>query len=888
MKPGFALSLSDERIDLLARTPEGWAHLGAADPASGDLPTQMAALRAIAGARAPEGVQTKLILPASQVLYAEIAAPGPDDASRRAQIAAALEGCTPYRVEELVFDWSGKGPLLKVAVVARMTLDEAEGFAEEFDFAPLSFVTVPGEDQFAGEPFFGATKRQASHMPKGARLDRDREPMRFGAPPLGVPAVDVPAVDGSAQPAAEETAPATADTASPDDDTASAPPLPATEMVAEGASDAKAVEPDSADREKPQGDEAPFAEIPDDGDIFPVGDDDWIATEPTTSEPVEPDGASELKDSAESLPKGVDPVPGFTSHRSAGVAGADGSRIENIASRIQMAAAGTAPRATRAVPGPARPLQPPAPMRAPAPALSREDAIAAGSTLTRGLDRVRAPAGMAELETRQRQARRRMRHATAVAAALFVAIVGLWWWYFETQPVQPTASAPVASAPEAPTEDLATQQPAEPGPPPASEAQAADEPPAQVPASEAPTAQDPASAALEPLPAKPGELAPQPPVLSPVLASKPTPDAAEGRPAAGSERAVTAPAAAALDQAATEGQDPAPAAQPLPTAFESLRRFDSAGNVIPTAEGVRMAEGFTLYAGRPNNAPPQRPEAIEALAAALAPTLPDAASLSDAAPAPETPATTDPASPEADAGPQPAELTSATKRPVARPASIVPPAEPGAPSAAPVTEQGTEAASPEDEATAAPEPDPRTAGTRPVGRPAAIEAAAAEAATEPVQSDAVQTASRYAVATSPRPSARPEKLTRGVDNSAVEAALAAALADASAAVETAPNVAPDEIDEPEPESAAPDIPTKANVAKQATIANAINLGELSLIGIFGPASKRHALVRTSKGKILNVAIGDKLDGGKVSAIGDGQLSYTKGGKTYVLKMTDKS
>jgi len=31
-------------------------------------------------------------------------------------------------------------------------------------------------------------------------------------------------------------------------------------------------------------------------------------------------------------------------------------------------------------------------------------------------------------------------------------------------------------------------------------------------------------------------------------------------------------------------------------------------------------------------------------------------------------------------------------------------------------------------------------------------------------------------------------------------------------------------------------------------------------------------------------VGDRFDGGKVAAIGDGQLTYVKNGKTIVLKM----
>ena len=48
------------------------------------------------------------------------------DVTDEQQIAEALEGRTPYPVEDLVFDWSGKGATVKVAVVARETLNEAE------------------------------------------------------------------------------------------------------------------------------------------------------------------------------------------------------------------------------------------------------------------------------------------------------------------------------------------------------------------------------------------------------------------------------------------------------------------------------------------------------------------------------------------------------------------------------------------------------------------------------------------------------------------------------------------------------------------------------------------------------------------------------------------
>ncbi|MGB5870741.1 MAG: hypothetical protein WBH04_11120 [Albidovulum sp.] len=86
----------------------------------------------------------------------------------------------------------------------------------------------------------------------------------------------------------------------------------------------------------------------------------------------------------------------------------------------------------------------------------------------------------------------------------------------------------------------------------------------------------------------------------------------------------------------------------------------------------------------------------------------------------------------------------------------------------------------------------------------------------------------------------------------------------------------------------PNIPTTRTVTKNATIANAIDLGKINLIGIYGASSSRRALVRMPNGRYVKVKLGDRLDGGKVAAIGDNQLSYVKNGKTFVLKLLNKA
>ena len=57
------------------------------------------------------GLTSKLLIPNSQILYTRVSAPGPDEDSRRAQIRTALEGRTPYDVDDLVFDFVDTGEL---------------------------------------------------------------------------------------------------------------------------------------------------------------------------------------------------------------------------------------------------------------------------------------------------------------------------------------------------------------------------------------------------------------------------------------------------------------------------------------------------------------------------------------------------------------------------------------------------------------------------------------------------------------------------------------------------------------------------------------------------------------------------------------------------------
>ncbi|MEL6684641.1 MAG: hypothetical protein AAFQ00_05075, partial [Pseudomonadota bacterium] len=81
-------------------------------------------------------------------------------------------------------------------------------------------------------------------------------------------------------------------------------------------------------------------------------------------------------------------------------------------------------------------------------------------------------------------------------------------------------------------------------------------------------------------------------------------------------------------------------------------------------------------------------------------------------------------------------------------------------------------------------------------------------------------------------------------------------------------------------------PVPGGVARAATQEDAIRLREINLIGVYGRANARRALVRLSNGRYVRVEVGSALDGGQVTAIGDGALNYVKRGRTYALEVPE--
>ncbi|MFD1481330.1 hypothetical protein [Paracoccus nototheniae] len=181
------MSFTQEAVKLECRDGPEWQPLGQARFAGGDLASQLNALRKEAGGRAGE-LDTVLVIPDDQILYTVLTVPFGSDTA--ATIARALEAASPYRADELAFDWcpaaNGDIETLRVAAVARRTLDEAEEFARAQGFRPSGFQARPGDERFDGQPDFGPTRL--------AQEQFDRRP--FSAPDLLQARITAPVIEG--------------------------------------------------------------------------------------------------------------------------------------------------------------------------------------------------------------------------------------------------------------------------------------------------------------------------------------------------------------------------------------------------------------------------------------------------------------------------------------------------------------------------------------------------------------------------------------------------------------------------------------------------------------------------------------------------------------------
>lgn len=984
MKPTFALDLTRESIGLLHRTPKGWLPLGEVAFDAPDLSEALDYLRKTALGLSPMGVATKVVLPNSQILYTEVHAPGPSRDEKRKQILTALEGRTPYPVEDLVIDWSGKGAAVKVAVVARETLAEAEAFATQHRLNPVSFVAIPEDGHFVGEPWFGPSEAAATILAKGETVDRDRDAIvvlqrelpvpekSVAEEPAGMPALELSeqlAADVEPEPAPELTAepdtvpasddadeplpgleeafnadilPAVPDTPAPeqfapeDDETGEdlLPSDPTAEIEPEPASsDPVAAAPSGpTPRAAAEVEEAPFAHVTD-TTAFPEAEDDLP--------PVKPDTAADLDDDLPpALPAAA--MVAFASRRSVGTGGADagprsvepavrafGKPVEDLPAipRPTLAAAKALP-AGPSRSGPAKGLGGivtaptlPGTRKVKGKGLPSSDVPRPPGLAAAGAKTLVKAGGTFGARTPQRGRPRYLGMILTALLLVFLALVAAWSSFYLAQGDQPAEGSAVADAgsdtvPGVDDEMLADMQDPEGMTGPLPEAEGAGLPQADALATE-PAAPDVNLATEDPVdppaPDAVAETIPQP-IPEPAPLTEVTTDLVAAQPLAEDQDEIflaamdaPPPALDALALPVPEAvADAAPEAPAPPPPFGTVYQFDTNGLLKPTPDGILSPDGVFLVAGKPPLLPPARSDvataAAQAAAAVSAPPAPTAAtapagdpSLAAVLPPVAGADATDPAlltPPVDEAAPVPSDPAMAGFRPRPRPDAVTP--------------------GPDDDAALATGDATEFAGLRPLPRPASVLAAAsssrpaetltddtlttdlgAQGASLTAQRDAAlaaasaeQAANPSIIAISRRPAARPRDLSR-----AVEAAVAAAVREPApeevAAAAPAPDLKPeeqDELDEPDTASAAPKIPTKASVAKQATFVNAINLSKTNLIGVYGSQSKRYALIRQSNGRYKKVRVGDKIEGGTVQAITENEVRYQKGGKLIALKM----
>ena len=828
MKPDFALSLTFEGITLLHRAAGGWRRVGSVSPNSADLREELAALRAKGLLLRPEGVTTKVILPNDQIRYMSVETGDAEGEALLDIVRPELEQATPYGLDELAFDISPDGATTHLAAVALDTLEEAESFAAEHGFGPVSFVAVPGEEPFLGEPFFGPAQDAATYL-DGAEV----EPDGIAVVVIGEAEIPEPPQVETPEPAPEPQPEAEPEPESPPDPTESADTnAPSGAFVSRRGKMAESAPP------SPDGDDASEAEAAPRND--PPAD--------TAEEAPEPTQAGNLSVTAPVLD-----VPDLPQ---------DMWPDEHPDEAAPPAAFGAFLSRRKKTAKPAKPARSAKPAKAvtitlPDRQVPRDEA----ARMTVFGARNRGEAGGTP--------RRLGVILTAGLLVLFAAIAA-WASLMLDDGVTglfraDEAETTVASVPDIQPPALQDSRPETPAAPTGSVTALAQRPgadaatPAPVPSEQpsAPALTDTDAAVLDALrtpeetPADeplPEELADEPEpeegtdtALLEDGAPEPETDAETDAPLADTpetdvaryaatgiwpsapeapevppvvslddlfvasiDRTDLAQDAVALPPAQSYDTDQSPEILSSPVAPGTEFALDERGLVTPSAEGTLNPDGILVYQGPPPARPAAFPQRDE----------------------PEI---------EADTA---ARARLAGFRPRTRPGDLVERAE-----------RSQLGGLTRDE----------LAGLRPRLRP--------ESEQEQAQPTVAAPPTDQAVARSVRPDARPDGFDQVVARAVEE-----------------------EQDEPEPEAPArtatvqPSLPSSASVARQATMDNAINLRQVNLIGVYGTPSNRRALVRLPSGRYKKVKVGDSVDGGRVVAIGDSELRYQKGGRNHTLSI----
>lgn len=925
-----------------------WRHLGSVDFDEPGFREDLARLRAmVSGQDEATALPVILIIPDDQILYTTLSVPPAGDRERA--VATALDGLTPYAIEDLAFDWrAGQGDSVRVAAVARQTLIEARDFASQYGFAGEGYRADPEQGNFPGEPvfIFEAAPRARPVIDPGsasvtasALLIEDEEPVPAERADE-VPAEAALATDTDQGPAATGIAGADDITLPPD------AAEPAVEPV-----DGPAAAPEAADIAPA----APEAEaVPD-------------STQPAPSEKPAP------------VVRHVPPRPASSPHVSAGtpVLNPRARAVHQRAAEARQVKPATVTRV------------PPA---APAKSTARHHRglgglVAMMAALIVGLVLIWAFIGRDERPA-QVVATPEPAESPAPAAATDATTDAEPETSGSDLPAPAPAPAPATAQPEAAPEPAPSEAGLDPQEQPATQTAAAPAPAPAPPATEPPANEPPAQvmlADLTPEAARRVLVAASATALTVVTAPAPAP-AAPAAPEAAPQSAAAAPVATA-PAATAPAAAPAPARVTGSTRPQLSPRRATPQTTVPSSDSAPLVPSSPLpysatqQSGAPvgSSRPPQRhrpadhsemrqpqlPAARESASAAevapqrgaplrppqrpegSSPELPAAGveTLSDdearqlralildlghhgliaARPVPQgygpqfaearpkrrpgnmrkvsdavSPAAVDAALRSASGGSNAGAVTGRSARPAARPASVA--------STARVSDKAVEKAiaAAVDASPAIANatrlsalPPPRRAGSVAGAAAGAAGAAAAAVASAPasVGPSEAEMAARRKLDEQLQAQAEARIRARAQADAAAEArARAEAEARARAQAEAEERAArarkqeykPPEIDD-EPEVAA-NLPrggtTSASVAKSATQSRGMDTGRTTIIGIIGAGKASRALVRLRNGRVVTLRLGDKIDGGTINSIGDGRVTYVKAGRTRELRLLD--
>jgi hypothetical protein len=880
MTTNFALSLSFEGIELLHRVKRGWKQVGTAAIEDENLVEKLADLRTKALEIAPIGMATKLVIPMDQIKYVAI----DSTQTNLDDIHAALDGATPYDLNDLVIDYERSGGRTHIAAVARETLQEAQAFASAHKFNPVAFVAVPEPFTFQKEVFFGATSEAAQILGPNVPVERDQLPVMkvgtrvksrllimdplpneiaeaqtgFDLPHEPVAKAFVPSRSRSRAAASQKPAPQNTviETVVTE---------PATvwidRIIQEHAASVIAVLPKAAE---------PVATAPVTPIVSPpektLGVDRIIPEHqpPRPAEIVVTDAPSKdipMPDDVRRPVVAQNPTFADISRMNPIIAEyhttppATGKPILTAIAPISTApTAGAALTATK----PQSATPPNARKKAPLVMLGLAASVAAAAVFAWSQSGGTAPEGPVAPQTVTITTETTAPEAPTITEPVVTA---------EVAPVVPTLNimrmAPPAAGPASVVIPAQTAAPVIPDMPAKIVAASLDTPPQLDTASSDQVTTRPPLAAAEPR----GQ------VLSPAEAQAAydatgvwqraprlfdTPRVTQGASITLPNFITTNARAAQPAQLADDGLTPdlsflAPANPPAP---EVVFNIDENGRIVPTAEGTLTPEGAVVYAGLPDLTLRERPVLTEEQLARMAvlsdvpdgvvvilgspdivpPTRPD-----DIAAQANVPEDNSVSAGAVDLDGLTAETDDlvalaapdGTARPRTRPDDLVPPA---------------------------PTADPNTPDIT-----AILEGVIAEGTNQPFIEMTPQ-----AVGTSIRPTTRPNNFASVVAAARARQATQPAAAPAPAA---AASVAPQNY-----------APVPGGVAVAATQEGAIRLRDLNLIGVYGRANAPRALVRLGNGRYAHVEVGSSLDGGQVTAIGDGVLNYVKRGRTIVLEV----